>query len=233
MSNISFPNQNHGSTLPLIAGSLERKSRVALKGYDTGYYVITPSKYLHQFKSDDDFKKDPTPELSLYLPDCTIGAVSGEKFNVKGKDASKGKVGGAMAMSHELQFKAHSAADAEKWYSVIKSAASGTAGGIMTSGLSGSSGSAAASPADSKSSAATSSPTATAARQPAPLQTHQPTGYQASPITPGSGVTPGSAGPAKMASPQSSGTTMASPGSAATGTGSTPTSGLDRQPGQY
>lgn len=46
VSNISFANQNHPSTKPLIAGSLERKSRNALKGYSTGYYVVTPSKYL-------------------------------------------------------------------------------------------------------------------------------------------------------------------------------------------
>ena len=61
--------------------------------------------------------------MSLYLPDCTIGGVSGEKFNVKGKDVSKGKVGGALATSHELSFKAHSPADAERWWKVISEAA--------------------------------------------------------------------------------------------------------------
>ncbi|KAL9000733.1 MAG: hypothetical protein Q9169_000769 [Polycauliona sp. 2 TL-2023] len=129
ISHISFPNRNHASTQPLIAGTLERKSRAmgGLKGYSTDYYVVTRSKFLHEFKDDDDLRKDPVPELSLYLPDCTIGAVNGEKFNVKGKDASKGKVGGAFAMSHELSFKAHSPADAERWYSVIKEAAGGSA----------------------------------------------------------------------------------------------------------
>ncbi|KAL8797801.1 MAG: hypothetical protein Q9195_000153 [Heterodermia aff. obscurata] len=124
-TNISFPNQNHASTQPLISGTLERKSRAlgALKGYSSGFYAVTPSKYLHEFKDDDDFRKDPTAEMSLYLPDCTIGGISGEKFNVKGKDASKGKVGGALAMSHELSFKAHSPADAEKWWKAISEAA--------------------------------------------------------------------------------------------------------------
>ena len=124
VSNISFPNQNHQSTRPLVAGTLERKSRAlgALKGFSTGYYVITPSKYLHQFKSDDDIHKDPTPEISLYLPDCTVGALKDERFTVKGKDASKGKIGSAMAMSHDLTFKAHSPSDAQKWYSIIAAA---------------------------------------------------------------------------------------------------------------
>ena len=77
---------------------------------------------MHQFKSDDDLRKDPSPEISLYLPDCTIGALKDERFTVKGKDASKGKIGSAMAMSHEIAFKAHTPSDAQKWYNVIATA---------------------------------------------------------------------------------------------------------------
>lgn len=94
-----------------------------LKRYDTAFYVVTPSKYLHEFKTDDDFAKDPIPEQSLYLPDCLIGAVDGSKFNIKGKDASKGSLGAKMSMSHEFSFKAHTAADAAKWHQVIGSVA--------------------------------------------------------------------------------------------------------------
>ncbi|MCJ1312508.1 hypothetical protein MMC25_006182 [Agyrium rufum] len=141
MSHISFPNQNHNATKPLISGTLERKSRNVMAGYKTGFYAVTASKYLHQFDDDDDFRKDPTPEISLYLPDCVIGAVSGEKFNVKGKDtSSKGKmggIGGKLSMSHEFNFKAHTPADAEKWWSIIKEASgaghSTAAAGVVTS----------------------------------------------------------------------------------------------------
>ena len=124
LSNISFPNQNHASTKPLIAGTLERKSRAmgALSGFKTGYYVVTPAKYLHQYDDDDDFRKDPTPDLSLYLPDCVFGSPSGEKFNIKGKDVSGGKVKSKMATTHEFNFKAHTPADAEKWWSIIREA---------------------------------------------------------------------------------------------------------------
>ena len=90
-----------------------------LKRYDTAFYVVTPSKYLHEFKTDDDFAKDPVPEASLYLPDCLIGAVDGQKFNVKGKNASSKMV----SMSHEFAFKAHTAADAAKWHQIIASVA--------------------------------------------------------------------------------------------------------------
>jgi len=70
------------------------------KGYSPKFYVVTRSKYLHEFKDDDDYRKDPTPELSLYLPHCTVGGISGEKFNIKGKDTSKGKVGSTLAMRY-------------------------------------------------------------------------------------------------------------------------------------
>jgi len=125
LNNISFPNQNHKATQPLIAGSLERKGKL-LKKYDTNYYAITPSKYLHEFKSDDDFAKDPTPETSLYLPDCIVGALDGTKFAVKGKDTSKGSIGGKLGMSHELQLRAHTAADAQQWYEILRSVAGQT-----------------------------------------------------------------------------------------------------------
>lgn len=123
VENISFANQDHPSTRPLIAGSLERKGTM-LKRYDTGYFVVTPSRYLHEFKSDDDFAKDPSPENSLYLPDCLVGAVDGVKFNIKGKDASKGMMS-KMSMSHEYQFKAHTPGDAQKWHDVIQSVSGG------------------------------------------------------------------------------------------------------------
>lgn len=121
---ISFPNQNHASTQALIEGSLERKSRnkLSFAGYTTGYYVVTPSKFLHEFKDNDNIRKDPVPELSIYLPDAIIGSTSGEKFNIKGKDVSKG-IGSKLSGTSEIAFKAHSAADANKWYEVIRSVA--------------------------------------------------------------------------------------------------------------
>ena len=131
IENIGFANQDHPSTRPLIAGSLERKGKM-LKRYETGYYVVTPSKYLHEFKSDDDFARDPSPENSLYLPDCLIGSVSGTDFNVKGKDSSKGAMS-KMSMSHEFSFKAHTPEDARKWHDVISSVAGGASGSMPSS----------------------------------------------------------------------------------------------------
>jgi hypothetical protein len=122
LANVQFPNMNHPATQPLVAGSLERKSKLT-RSYKAAYYVVTPSKYLHEFNTDDDLAKDPTPENSLFLPDCVVGALDGAKFAIKGKDVSKGKLGVNISTTHEYQLKAHTATDAQTWYQIIKSAA--------------------------------------------------------------------------------------------------------------
>ncbi|OJJ45441.1 hypothetical protein ASPZODRAFT_69521 [Penicilliopsis zonata CBS 506.65] len=127
LASITFPNQDHRATKPLIEGSLERKSRAIIKGYSSGYYVVTPARYLHEFKDDDDFRHDPSPELSLYLPDCIIGTVDGVRFNVKGKDVSGGKVGNAFHTSTELSFRASTPKTAEAWWTVIRDASKAAA----------------------------------------------------------------------------------------------------------
>ncbi|RMZ82339.1 hypothetical protein DV738_g1768, partial [Chaetothyriales sp. CBS 135597] len=118
---VSFPNQNHRSTRPLIEGSLERKSRGIGMGYKSAYYAVTPAGFLHQFKDNDNLNSDPVPDMSLYLPDCAIGAVEGHKFTVKGKDSSGSKLGNKMSVSSEWQFKAHTVSDAAKWHDIIAS----------------------------------------------------------------------------------------------------------------
>ncbi|KAI0514955.1 PH domain-containing protein [Xylaria bambusicola] len=123
---VTFANQDHGSTKPLIEGSLERKSRNKLSwGTQSAYYVVTPSKYLHEFKDDDNLQHDPKPELSIYLPDAVIGVPNGDKFNVKGKDRGK-SFSSKLAGTSELAFKAHSPADAQKWFEAISVAAGST-----------------------------------------------------------------------------------------------------------
>ncbi|KAL7817185.1 hypothetical protein V8C26DRAFT_399616 [Trichoderma gracile] len=117
---IQFPNMEHSSTKALIEGSLERKSRNKLSfGYSTGYYVVTPAKFLHEFKDSDDARNDPKPELSIYLPDAVIGVPTGDKFTIKGKDKS-GTLSSKLTGSSEISFKAHTPADAQRWFQVIQ-----------------------------------------------------------------------------------------------------------------
>ena len=68
--------------------------------------------------------------MSIYLPDAIIGATNNEKFNVKGKDVSKG-LGSKLSGSSEIAFKAHTAADAAKWFDVIRQVAGAAPAGAM------------------------------------------------------------------------------------------------------
>jgi len=172
LADITFPNQHHAATQPLISGSLEKKGKI-MRSYDTNYYVVTPAKFLHEFKTDDDFAKDPTPELSLYLPDCVVGAVNGQKFNVKGKDVSKGKIGGAFSMTHEVGFKAHTPQAAQQWWEVIRQAA-----GTVTTEV--------------PDASVPTSPISPVDKQPAPLQTQglEKTGSTPASAVPASATTP-------------------------------------------
>lgn len=135
---VSFPNQDHRSTKALIEGTLERKGRGlgALTGYNSGYYAVTPAGYLHEFKDNDNYRKDPTPETSLYLPDSVIGAVDGVKFTIKGKDSSGGKLSQKMSTTSEYSFKAHTPQDAAEWHRVISSVTGGTSNSVPTSPVS-------------------------------------------------------------------------------------------------
>ena len=134
MSDVTFPNEGHRSTKPLIEGTLERKSRGmgALKGFDSGFYIITPAGFMHQYKDNENFAKDPTPDKSLYLPDSIVGALDGTKFTIKGKDSSGGKIGQKMSITSDFQFKAHTSSDAGQWHALIASFAN-SGGSVPTS----------------------------------------------------------------------------------------------------
>lgn len=213
LANVSFPNQDHKATKPLLAGSLDRKGKLMRK-YDTSYYVITPSKFLHEFKTDDDIAKDPTPEMSLYLPDCTVGALDGQKFNIKGKDMNK-KLGVNLSTSHEYQFKAHTIPDGQIWYEVVKDCAGQLDNSVPST-------SAPSSPVMDK-----QATTSSTAAQPSALQTQGITGDEKvmSPTSATTGANPSvpsssTAGPGEL------------PAHTAAPTGGQ-TSGLEKKPGEY
>ncbi|KAI5295470.1 hypothetical protein KEM52_001267 [Ascosphaera acerosa] len=118
MDDLSYPDQNHPTVKPLVSGHLQRKSRVMLKGWEDGYWAISPVGFLHGFKDASPVTHDWAPEMTLYLPDCQLAKHDGSKFDIKGKN-----VAGAMSaasMSFDMHFKAITAAEAQKWVSVIE-----------------------------------------------------------------------------------------------------------------
>lgn len=121
VNDVSFSNDQHESTVPLMEGSLERKSGKLMKSYSTGYFVLTPAKYLHYFKSSN-LVSDPSPESSIYLPECTLGPMSAadsgkHKFTITGKTQGKSV---SLGQKHTYSFKAASRAELEKWYEKLQ-----------------------------------------------------------------------------------------------------------------
>lgn len=98
------------------------------KSYSPYYYVVTPAKYLHEYKDNKDFINEYEPELSLYLPDCQVGGLTpspGAKFTITGKDALKNA---HITGKHEFTFKASSHEEAERFYNAIQGVTTRVAG---------------------------------------------------------------------------------------------------------
>ncbi|KAK7204642.1 hypothetical protein BZA70DRAFT_279667 [Myxozyma melibiosi] len=116
---VRYANMNHESTIPLIEGVLQRKGTMTLsKAYNSAYYVITPSKYMHQFASKD-YNQSTEPEWSLYLPDANVGAPYAQetgknKFKITGRDAL-----GTITRKHTFEFKTSTYDDLQKWWQII------------------------------------------------------------------------------------------------------------------
>ncbi|KKF93403.1 Phosphatidylinositol 4 5-bisphosphate-binding protein SLM1 [Ceratocystis platani] len=110
---IIYPGMDHPSCHMIRSGPLERKGKY-LKSFTAGWYVLSPT-HLHEFKSAD----SPTPVMSLYLPDQTLGShsASGGSNN---KFILKGRQTGTLHRGHTWIFRAESYQDMLGWYKDIK-----------------------------------------------------------------------------------------------------------------
>ncbi|BGP42450.1 hypothetical protein JCM10449v2_006455 [Rhodotorula kratochvilovae] len=123
---INYPGKDDPSVIPVHQGILERKKRYT-KTYKESFYVLTPAGYLHEYPSSD-LSKHPTPELSLFLPECTLGAPTNpharsHKFHIDGKKSIGGDVGqktGLFALDASFTFRARSHDEMLEWWNDCK-----------------------------------------------------------------------------------------------------------------
>jgi len=123
---INYPGKDDPSVIPVHQGILERKKRYT-KTYKESFYILTPAGYLHEHLSSD-LSKHPNPELSLFLPECTLGAPTNpnarsHKFHIEGKKAIGGDVGqknGIFALDASFTFRARSHDEMLEWWNDCK-----------------------------------------------------------------------------------------------------------------
>lgn len=109
--------QNHPAAKEIRCGSLERRTKI-LKSYNTGFYVLTPSGFLHEFKSSN-FNCGQTPIMSLSLRDYEISDHS--PVNAKSyKFSLKGYKNEYSSRSHILIFRTRTYQELLDWYNDIK-----------------------------------------------------------------------------------------------------------------
>ncbi|BFZ59768.1 hypothetical protein YB2330_000786 [Saitoella coloradoensis] len=124
---LTFPNMEHEATKPLAAGYLQRKGKLIKSYNDPAYYTLSPSLFLHEFKSDNPHT-DPDPVMSLYVPECTVGGYR----DAEGKFVVGGKEKKMLSRGHEYKFKAANPGEGEKWWTALVQASGGGKGGGMT-----------------------------------------------------------------------------------------------------
>ncbi|VVT54756.1 uncharacterized protein SAPINGB_P004242 [Magnusiomyces paraingens] len=125
ISHVTFHNDGHPSTRPVLEGVLLRKEGKLLKSWTSGYYVLTPSNYLLQYTSNN-YVQDPTPEFALYLPEATVSEIITKeggkfKFTVTAKDGTRTVGLGSKTYS----FKTNTYEEIGEWQAGIKAASTG------------------------------------------------------------------------------------------------------------
>lgn len=120
---IEYPGKEDPSVIPVHQGILERKKRFT-KSYKESFYVLTPAGYLHELNSSDPTKAG-TPALSLFLPECTLGAPStmaskSHKWHITAGAPQKGIQKALGRGEHAYTFRARSHDEMMEWWNDIK-----------------------------------------------------------------------------------------------------------------
>ncbi|BFZ56602.1 hypothetical protein PYCC9005_003649 [Savitreella phatthalungensis] len=116
-NSLVFAGKDDKATVPVIEGDLFRKGTV-IKKYNAGYYVLTPSGFLHEFKSKS-HESDPEPEWSIDVSTCALGAHSSPQSQ-KNKFILSGKTKGLISSKHDFAFQATSYEELVRWWTAIK-----------------------------------------------------------------------------------------------------------------
>ncbi|KTW29178.1 hypothetical protein T552_01135 [Pneumocystis carinii B80] len=109
--------QNHPAVKEIRSGILQRRSGF-FRSFSSRFYVLTPSGFLHEFKSDN-FSFYQAPKMSLCLRECEICEHSSADSQTY-KFSLKGSKKGNSDRNHKIVFRTNTYDDMIDWYNNIK-----------------------------------------------------------------------------------------------------------------
>lgn len=121
LNDITQPNQKNPLVIPCKVGYLERKTFVT-KNWVEHKYVLTPSGFLHEYKTEKDFPCHP--EVTIFLPQTTVVSKSTSMhhdyiFEVRGRKSSKGMLMKTLERDKTYAFRTRTGEEMQTWMDLM------------------------------------------------------------------------------------------------------------------
>jgi len=123
VDHIEWPGRHDPAVEPVHDGMMERKKRFT-KTYRESYFVLTPTGYLHEYKSSDP-NASSEPIFSLFLLACTLGPASGlnaqsHKFHIEFKSPDKSGIKVLTNRDKGFTFRCRSRSEMLSWWNDLR-----------------------------------------------------------------------------------------------------------------
>lgn len=121
LNDIHYENQTHPLVMPCKVGFLERKTFVT-KNWVEHKYALTPSGYLHEYRSEKDFPCNP--EKSIFIPHTTVAGKEDNMhhdytFEIRGRNNSKGKLMKTLDRDKNYILRTRTGEEMQAWLDVL------------------------------------------------------------------------------------------------------------------
>ncbi|KAL1924959.1 uncharacterized protein VTP21DRAFT_4613 [Calcarisporiella thermophila] len=116
---VAYSQRDHRLVEPVTSGRLQRKGMMGR--WSDRYFVLTPSGFLHEYKSSDIRTEDP--ENSIYVPGCSLGAHSQSNLPENSFELIEGKKAGLLSREHKHVLRAPDREHMLSWWSSLQNLA--------------------------------------------------------------------------------------------------------------
>ncbi|KAI9289687.1 hypothetical protein BC943DRAFT_356640 [Umbelopsis sp. AD052] len=121
LNDIQYENQKHPLVMPSKVGFIERKTFVT-KNWVEHKYALTPTGYLHEYRSEKDFPCNP--EKSIFIPHTTVVGREDNMhhdyiFEIRGRNNSKGKLMKSLDRDKNYILRTRTGDDMQAWMDLL------------------------------------------------------------------------------------------------------------------